>query len=168
MDALCKWMFIIIETNHSQQSMKTIHVSKVIGVFQRPCSCLLDTWNMFKLLLFVCTEQFTDTNLFTFLQDRAAHFFWTCKMYIYYLLLDLFASLCHIEGWWPRCQLILTDVGSVSDWLVMSWRLAWLIWWWLSFISWSLCGWYCLHCHFHFHTEQRQRSEILVLLMVNV
>ncbi len=45
---------------------------------------------------FLCTEQFTYTSLFTFSQDRAAHFFWTCKMYIYYLLLDLFASLCHI------------------------------------------------------------------------
>ncbi len=34
--------------------------------------------------------------LFTFSYDRAAHIFWTCKMYIYYLLLHLFASLRHI------------------------------------------------------------------------
>ncbi len=27
---------------------------------------------------------------------KAAHFFWTCKMCIYYLLLHLFPSLCHI------------------------------------------------------------------------
>ncbi len=26
----------------------------------------------------------------------SAHFFWTGKMYMYYLLLHLFASLCHI------------------------------------------------------------------------
>jgi len=34
-------MFIIIETI---VSMKTRHVSKVIDVFQRTCSCLLDSW----------------------------------------------------------------------------------------------------------------------------
>ncbi len=27
----------------------------------------------FLLVLFLCTEQFTDTNLFTFSQDSAAH-----------------------------------------------------------------------------------------------
>ncbi len=32
---------------------------------------------------FLCTEQFTYTNLFTFSQDRAAHFFFG-KMYIHY------------------------------------------------------------------------------------
>ncbi len=41
MDALCKCMFIIIET--IVNSMKIRHVSKVIDVFQRTCSCLLDT-----------------------------------------------------------------------------------------------------------------------------
>ncbi len=45
MDALCKCIFIIIiiiiET--IVNSMKTRHVSKVIDVFQRTCSCLLDT-----------------------------------------------------------------------------------------------------------------------------
>ncbi len=40
MDALCKCMFIIIET--IVNIMKTRHVSKVIDVFQRTCSCLLD------------------------------------------------------------------------------------------------------------------------------
>ncbi len=75
MDALCKCMFIIIET--IVNIMKTRHVSKVIDVFQRTCSCLLDMKKKtrFPSLLFLCTEQFTDTNLFTFLQDRAAHFF---------------------------------------------------------------------------------------------
>ncbi len=59
--------------------MKSRHVSKVIDVFQRTCSCLLDTWKKkehrntrFLSLLFLCTEQFTDTNLFSFSQDRAA------------------------------------------------------------------------------------------------
>ncbi len=37
MDALCKCMFIIIETIESR------HVSKVMDVFQRTCSCLLDS-----------------------------------------------------------------------------------------------------------------------------
>ncbi len=39
MDALCKCMFIIIETIVNIKH----EVSKVIDVFQRTCSCLLDT-----------------------------------------------------------------------------------------------------------------------------
>ncbi len=87
---------------HSYKNLNLREWEKVIDVFQRTCSCLLDTWKKelrntgFLLLLFLCMEQFTDTNLFTFLQDRAAHFFWTCTMYIYYLLLHLFPSLCRI------------------------------------------------------------------------
>ncbi len=73
MDVLCKCMFIIIET--IVNSMKTRHVSKVIDVFQRTCSCL-DSWKKrnarFPLLLFLWGEQFTDTDLFKFSQDRAA------------------------------------------------------------------------------------------------
>jgi len=42
MDALCKCMFIIIET--IVNSMKSRNVSKVIYVFQITSSCLLDTW----------------------------------------------------------------------------------------------------------------------------
>ncbi len=34
---------------------------------------------------FLCTEQFTDTNLFTFLHTGQL-FFWKCKMYIYYYI----------------------------------------------------------------------------------
>ncbi len=49
--------------------------------------------NSFLLLLFLCTEQFIETNLFTFSQDRAAHFL---NMLNVHLLLHLFASLCHI------------------------------------------------------------------------
>ncbi len=37
-------MYVYYYWNHSQQSMKSRHVSKVIDVFQRTCSCLLDTW----------------------------------------------------------------------------------------------------------------------------
>ncbi len=49
---------------------------------------------------FLCTEQFTDTNPFTFLHTGQL-FFWKCKMYIYYLLLHLFPSLCpHTVFWW--------------------------------------------------------------------
>ncbi len=90
--------------NHAQQSMKTRHFSKVIYVFQRSCSCLLDTWNKkVPLRLFLCTEQFTYTNLFTFLQDRAAHFFWTCKMYIayivyYYICLPLCSHILYFDA----------------------------------------------------------------------
>ncbi len=74
-------MYVYYYWNHRQHSMKSRHVSKVIDVFQRTCSCLVDT-----SLLFLCTEQFTDTNLSTFLQDRAAHFFWTCKIHIAYII----------------------------------------------------------------------------------
>ncbi len=57
----------------------------------------------FPLLLFLCTEQFTDTNPFTFLQDRAAHFFWTFKMYIayivyYYICLPLCAHILYFDA----------------------------------------------------------------------
>ncbi len=70
MDALCKCMFIIIET--IVNSMKTRHVSKVIDVFQRACSCPRTHEKIntrFPLLLFLCTEQFTYTNLFTFVEN---------------------------------------------------------------------------------------------------
>ncbi len=88
--------------------MKTRHFSKVIDVFQRACSCLLDSWKRntrFPLLLFLCTEQFTDTNkpVYIFLQDKPAHFFWTCKMYIayivyYYICLPLCAHILYFDA----------------------------------------------------------------------
>ncbi len=75
----------------------TVHedyVSKAIDAFQITCSCLLDTLKRntrFPLLLFLCTEQFTDTNLFTFffLQDRAALNMQNVHS-LYYLLFNLF------------------------------------------------------------------------------
>ncbi len=49
----------------------------------------------FPLLLFLCTEQFTYTTLFTFLQDRAAILLNMKNVHsLYCLLLYLFASLC--------------------------------------------------------------------------
>ncbi len=49
----------------------------------------------FPLLLFLCTEQFTDTNLFTFLQDRAAlHLNMQNVGYIYDLLIYICFPLC--------------------------------------------------------------------------
>ncbi len=67
MDALYKCMFIIIET--IVNSMKTRHVSKVIDVFLK--NLFMSIRHMkkntrFPLLLFLCTEQCTYTNLFTF------------------------------------------------------------------------------------------------------
>ncbi len=50
--------------------------------------------NRFPLLLILCTEQFTDTNLFTFSHDRAKCIY--IYIYIFYLLLHLFTSLWHI------------------------------------------------------------------------
>ncbi len=95
------YIYIYIHSVYIENEMKSRHVSKKVDMFfQRTCSCLLDTWKKnieipgFPSLLFICTENFTYTNPFTFSHDRAAHFFWTCKMYIYYLLLHLFASLC--------------------------------------------------------------------------
>ncbi len=74
---------------------RALHVSKVIDVFQRTIRHMKKEHinTRFPSLLFLYPEQFTDTNLFILF---AAHFFWTCK-YIYYLLLDLFASLGHIR-----------------------------------------------------------------------
>ncbi len=87
MDALCKCMFIIIETilNRAWRLCFKGHLCFSKNLF-------MSIFHIKKkyqvlLLLFLCTEQFTDTNLFTFsLQDRAAHFFWTCKMYIAYII----------------------------------------------------------------------------------
>ncbi len=68
-----QYMFIISETIQSVKTRQT-----VIDVFQRTCLFLLDTWEKeqintrFILLLFICSEQFTDTSLFTFLHDRSA------------------------------------------------------------------------------------------------
>ncbi len=71
------------------------YVSKVIDVFQRTCWCLLDMWKKkitrFPLLLFLCTEQFTDTNLFICLQDRAALLL---NMLNVHLLCIRFGCLC--------------------------------------------------------------------------
>ncbi len=49
------------------------------------------------------SEQFTYTNLFTYLKERAAHFFWTCKMYIayivyYYICLPLCAHILYFDA----------------------------------------------------------------------
>ncbi len=50
---------------------------------------------------FFYTEQFTDANLFTVLQDRAVHSFWTCKMYIAYIVyycLPLWAHILYFDA----------------------------------------------------------------------
>ncbi len=92
---LCKCMFIIIETILNIEHED--YVSKVLDVFQRTCSCLLDSLKRntrFPILLFLCTEQFTYTNLLTFfLQDRTAQNMQN-EHSLYYLLLHLFPSLC--------------------------------------------------------------------------
>ncbi len=76
------------------------YVSNVIHVFQRTCSCLLDTLKsntMFPLLLFLCTEQFTYTNLFTFFYRLGQ--LRTCKMCIAYII---YYCMC-----FPLCAHIL-------------------------------------------------------------
>ncbi len=75
LDALCKFMFIITET--IVNIMKTKHVSKIIDVFQRTYSCLLDSIVYYMSITQTCLH---------YLLDRAAHFFWKCKMYIAYII----------------------------------------------------------------------------------
>ncbi len=74
MDALCNICFIINETIVNIEHEE--YVSKIIDVFQRTCSYLEKKKKKkntrFPSLLFLCTEKFTDTNLFTFSHDRAA------------------------------------------------------------------------------------------------
>ncbi len=48
----------------------------------------------------------TYTNLFDFLQDRAAHFFWTCKMYIAYIV---YYYICL-----PQCHILYFDAAKFS------------------------------------------------------
>ncbi len=97
MDALCKCMFIIIETilNRAWRLCFKGHLCFSKNLF-------MSIFHIKKkyqvlLLLFLCTEQFTDTNLFTFsLQDRAALLLNMQNVHsLYYLLLHLFPSLCH-------------------------------------------------------------------------
>ncbi len=97
MDALCKCMFIIIETilNRAWRLCFKGHLCFSKNLF-------MSIFHIKKkyqvlLLLFLCTEQFTDTNLFTFsLHDRAALLLNRKNVHsLYYLLLHLFASLCH-------------------------------------------------------------------------
>ncbi len=92
-----KQMYVYYYWNNSQQSMKTRHVSKVIDVFLNNLFMsfgLMKKRNTrFPILLFLCTEQFTDTTLFTFLLDRAAHF-WTCKMYIIMIIIIIITFVC--------------------------------------------------------------------------
>ncbi len=103
MDALCKCIFIIIET--IVNSMKTRHVSKVIDVFQRTCSCLLDTlkketpgqhhFSFFALsnlltktcLLFCRTGQLTSSE----------HAKWTYIIY-YYICFPLCAHIIYFDA----------------------------------------------------------------------
>ncbi len=95
-------MFIIIETivniKHEEQTCFKGHRCFSKNLFMSIRHEKINS--RFPLLLFLCTEQFTDTNMFTFLHTGQL-FFWKCKMYIYYLLLHLFPSLCsHTVFWW--------------------------------------------------------------------
>ncbi len=63
MGALCKCMFIIetiVNIEHEDWTCFKGHI------------CFSKNLFMFPLLLFLCTELFNYTNLFTFLHDRAA------------------------------------------------------------------------------------------------
>ncbi len=100
-----KFIFKKIETNHSCR------------LFTWNCNCdyylrssqftLNDVCSLkhintrFPLLLFLCTEQFNDTNLFTFLQDRATLLLTMQNVHSRYcLLLRLFSSLCPHTVFW--------------------------------------------------------------------
>ncbi len=82
----------------NKQSMKSRHVSKVIYVFQRTCSCLLDTWKK-KWQVPMTSLFFALSNSLT---QPCLHFCRTWQLllnmqnvaYMYYLLLHLFPSLC--------------------------------------------------------------------------
>ncbi len=96
-------MYVYYYWNHSQQSMKSRHVSKVIDVFQRTCSCLLDTWkkeipgsHYFSSLHWAIYLH----KLVYIFAHRAALLL---KMQNVHLLLHLFPSLCpHTVFWWSK------------------------------------------------------------------
>ncbi len=90
MDALCKCMFIIIET--IVNSMKTRHDSKVVGVFQRNLSI--------KQMKKEIQGSITSLSLHWAIYW---HNFWTCKMYIayivyYYICLPLCAYILYFDA----------------------------------------------------------------------
>ncbi len=80
--------------------MKSRHVSKVIDVFSK--NLFMSIRHMKKKNIEIPGSYyfsfFALSNLQTCLHFRRTGrlFFWTCQMYIYYLLLHLFAALCHI------------------------------------------------------------------------
>ncbi len=104
------------------------------------CSCLLDSWKK------KCQVPITSVSLhwaiywhkpvyiFT---HRAAHFFWTCKMYIYYVLLHLFASHTHIL-YFDAAKFSIKQLSMIlSDFVFLYLCLLTLIWFFLfPIISW--------------------------------
>ncbi len=61
MDSLCKCMFFIIET--TVNSMKIRHVSKVLDVFRRTCSCLKEIQGSHYFSFFALSNFITQTCL---------------------------------------------------------------------------------------------------------
>ncbi len=106
MDALCKCMFIIIETIvNIELEDKTLF--KGHRCFSK--NLFMSIWHMKKEIqgyyyfsFFALSNLLTQTCLH-FLQDRAAHLFWICKMYIayivyYYICLPLCAYILYFDA----------------------------------------------------------------------
>ncbi len=107
--------------------MKTRHVSKFIDVFQITCSWKknIEIPGSHYFSFFALSNLLTQA-CWHYLQDSAAHFFWTCKMYIYYLLLHLFASLCpHTVIW---CSQILNKTVFIVIFYCFCCQTSKLIW----------------------------------------
>ncbi len=124
MDALCKCIFIIIET--IVNSMKTRHVSKVIDVFQRTCSFLLDTLKketpgQHPFSFFALSNLLTKTCLLicrTGQLTSSEHAKWTYIIY-YYICFPLCAHILYFDAAKfsiKQFSLIYFTVSFVRQW----------------------------------------------------
>ncbi len=115
-------MYVYYYWNHTQHRAWRLDI-----VFQRTCSCLLDTWKkkykvpITSLSLHWSIYWHKPVYMFA---HRPAHFFWTCKMYIayivyYYICLHLCAHILYFDAAKfsiKQFSLIYFTVSVVRQW----------------------------------------------------
>ncbi len=85
---------------HSQQSMKTRHVSKVIDVFQRMCSYLKKKKCQVPISSVSLHWAIYSQTCLHFCRTLQLNFCWTCKMYIYYYIcFPLCAHILYLDDY---------------------------------------------------------------------
>ncbi len=95
-------MYVYHYWNHSQQSMKTRHFSKVIDVFQRTCSCLLDTWtNKYKVSITSLSLHwgiYLHKPVYIFAGQGSSLLLYIAYIVYYYICLPLCAHILYFDA----------------------------------------------------------------------